>query len=313
MRLVETIDLQVSYKPFFAQATTVLHGINFHLNEGEIIGLIGHNGAGKTTFLRSVLGMMIPERGTVKVLGLDPVRNRNIIMNKMGVILDGQRDLPARWTVWEVLHYASIIYSVASSDAQKRISYCVDTFGLSKYKNSVITTLSRGTKQKVILALAMIHNPKILIFDEPFIGIDQTTSENFQILISELVTSVGLSAIFTSHQLGFIEKLSNRIVIISQGKIIADENLEILVKKIGQQAIKITFENINEAAFVGLETHGIYLDSLANSIIAQADVSTLFKVFEVAKKYQLTLRNLNERVGIDEVFNFFAKQDSKKE
>lgn len=258
MRVVEITDLQVTYKPFFAKPTTVLYGINFHLNEGEIVGLIGHNGAGKTTFLRSILGMIIPEHGSVNILGLNPIYHRSKIMKNVGVILDGQRDLPTRWTVLEVLNYTSIIYNIPFSYAKERIDYYIDIFGLSKYKYSTMMTLSRGTKQKLILAIAMLNDPKILIFDEPFIGIDQITSDTFQSIILELVKTKGLSAIFTSHQLGVIEKLSNRIVIISQGQIIANENLEMLIKKIGQQAIKITFEHIPETAFFGFKDQGIY-------------------------------------------------------
>lgn len=200
--------------------------LNLSINEGEIVGYIGPNGAGKSTTIKMIAGVMKPTSGKVLVAGRDPGRNRITHQLELGVVL-GQRsrllwDLPVR----ESFIYQGLVYRVPYKTLQKNINQVVQMFDISSLFEQPVRQLSLGQRMRCEIALNLLHQPRILLLDEPTIGLDIDAKASLRNAIRHSARELNTTIILTSHDLGDVEALSNRIVILSKGKIIFDGNLK---------------------------------------------------------------------------------------
>lgn len=202
--LVELRDVLAYYRIPGRAPKKALDGAELTLSEGEVVGLLGPNGAGKTTLMRVILGMMHAESGYVSVLGLDPSMHRHQVVKQCGAIIDGQRELPPRWTPMDLLRFVGAHYGIPDQVVRQRARDLLERFGLGAHANSLINSFSRGMKQKLALILAVLHDPKVLVLDEPTLGLDvETTREMLDMIRS--FASDGRAVLISSHQLGVIQ------------------------------------------------------------------------------------------------------------
>ncbi|GMB10282.1 MAG: sodium export ATP-binding protein natA [Candidatus Improbicoccus devescovinae] len=194
----------------------VLNDISFDLNKGEVLGLIGENGAGKTTLLRILSTMLIPDSGEALVNEYDLVREPDKIRNNIGILFGSEVGLYDRLSVFENLEYFAVLGGMSLSDARRRIMYLADEFEFNEYINKLAYVLSKGMKQKVAIARAIITDPKIMLFDEPDSGLDFKASRIFFKFLEEC-KSRNKSVIFSSHSMWNIKLYSDRIMILRSG------------------------------------------------------------------------------------------------
>ena len=195
-----------------------LDDISFEINPGEIVGLLGPNGAGKTTTLRILTGFFTPTLGQVKYDNLDIVEDSLKIRQKIGFLPENNplyEDLKVR----EYLSYAGEMHNLSKDKLKEAVNKVAEICGLKDRKNQEIGTLSKGYRQRVGLAQALIHDPEILILDEPTEGLDP----NQRIEIRDLIKKIGAqkTVILSSHVLSEVEATCNRVLIINKGKIVA--------------------------------------------------------------------------------------------
>jgi ABC-2 type transport system ATP-binding protein len=200
--------------------------ISFDLKDGEVVGFLGANGAGKTTTLKMITGYLVPTNGEIKVNGLDIVDNTSKIQEMIGYLPE-LNPLYTEMRVYDYLEFLGSIRNIKGSDFKQALSRVVDKCGLSGVVHKVIADCSKGYKQRIGLAAAMIHDPKILILDEPVTGLDP----NQIVEIRSLIKSLGKEKLvfMSSHILQEIQATVDKIIIIDKGKIVANGTNEELM------------------------------------------------------------------------------------
>ena len=200
--------------------------ISFDLKDGEVVGFLGANGAGKTTTLKMITGYLVPSNGDIKVNGLDIVDNTSEIQEMIGYLPE-LNPLYTEMRVYDYLEFLGSIRNIKGADFKQALSRVVDKCGLSGVVHKIIADCSKGYKQRIGLAAAMIHDPKILILDEPVTGLDP----NQIVEIRSLIKSLGKEKLvfMSSHILQEIQATVDKIIIIDKGKIVANGTNEELM------------------------------------------------------------------------------------
>ena len=205
-------------------ATVAVSDVSFQVNEGEIFGLIGPNGAGKTTTMECVEGVRQPDRGTISILGLDPLRDVYRLQNRIGVQLQ-QAQLQKRIKVWEAVDLWASLYTNAVDGGR-----LLEQLGLDGKRDAWFMTLSGGQKQRLFIALALINDPEVVFLDELTTGLDPQSRR----AIWELVRGIrerGKTVLLTTHLMEEAERLCDRVAIIEHGKIVDIGSPEELVER----------------------------------------------------------------------------------
>ena len=183
--------------------------LSFEVKDGELFGLLGLNGAGKTTTFRMILGLLDDYTGNITIDGEKINYN---ITDKIGFLTE-ERSLLTKLTVCEQIVYYGVLKSMTEEDILKKLDYWLDRFAISEYKNKRIKELSKGNQQKVQFISAIINEPKLLILDEPFSGLDPINVELFKEVILELKKK-GTSIIFSSHRMEHVELFCEKLVVL---------------------------------------------------------------------------------------------------
>ena len=215
-------------KSFFSREYIIkkaVDNISFEIEDGEIVGYIGANGAGKSTTIKMMIGILSPSSGTISINGLIPYEDREKNAKDIGVVF-GQRtqlwwDLPLS----ETFSLLKDIYDVNDKDYKERMEFLNEVLEINEFILSPVRTLSLGQRMRADLAAALLHNPKIIYLDEPTIGLDVVVKEKVRSAIKEINKKYGTTVILTTHDLNDIEELCNRIIIIDNGIKIYDGSL----------------------------------------------------------------------------------------
>lgn len=215
--------------------------ISFSISKGEIVGYIGSNGAGKSTTIKMMTGILNPTSGICLVDGIDPSKNRKENAQNIGVVF-GQRtqlwwDLPLS----ESFTILKEIYNVSDEAYEEQMEFLNRVLELNEFFDRPVRTLSLGQRMRADLGAALLHNPKVIYLDEPTIGLDIVVKDNIRHAIKEINEKYQTTVILTTHDIGDIEELCSRIIIIDEGKKIYDGTLENLKDTYGKRR-KITME-----------------------------------------------------------------------
>lgn len=201
-----------------------LTDVNLSIADGEIFGFIGHNGAGKTTTIKSVVGILTYDSGRILVNGMD-IKEKPMECKQITAYIPDNPDLYEMLTGIQYLNFISDIYKIDKNKRTEIITKYADMFEITKNLGDVISTYSHGMKQKLALISALIRNPKLLILDEPFVGLDPKAAFLVKETMKDLCKN-GTSIFFSTHVLEVAEKLCDKIAIIKDGKIIATGTVE---------------------------------------------------------------------------------------
>lgn len=239
--------------------------ISFEVKTGEILGFLGPNGAGKTTTMKAITCYLSPDSGDIKVGGLSVLQNPSAVKKNIGYLPENN-PLYADMAVIDYLKFAAELQNVPKEKIKDRLWEMIQVCGLKNEKHKKIRELSKGYKQRVGLAQAMIHDPKILILDEPTTGLDP----NQIVEIRELIRRIGRekTVILSSHILAEVEATCDRIIIINKGKIVADGTSEELRKQAqGDEILKIQIKDgeVNEIFRALQSIESVALVDLVNS------------------------------------------------
>ncbi|WBW98400.1 ABC transporter ATP-binding protein [Oceanirhabdus sp. W0125-5] len=221
--------------------------MNFKINKGEIVGYIGANGAGKSTTIKMMSGILVPTSGECIVNGMIPYENRTKNAKNIGVVFGQKTQLWWDLPLGETFNILKDIYEVEDKAFKERLYFLDDVLEISKFKNNAVRTLSLGQRMRADLAASLIHNPQILYLDEPTIGLDVMVKERIRQAIKEINREYKTTIILTTHDMSDIEELSHRIIMIDEGKKIYDGELNELKKEFGvEKTLKIELKNSNK-------------------------------------------------------------------
>jgi ABC-2 type transport system ATP-binding protein len=213
--MIEIANLTKNYGSFVA-----VNGISFRAAPGQIFGFLGPNGAGKTTTIRIVSGLSLPTAGSVLVNGIDVTADPVAAKASMGYVPD-RPYLYEKLTGRELLHFVADLYRKDWRVCEPRAVELLDWFGLHDWIDARIENLSHGMKQKLVIVSALVHDPAVLVIDEPMVGLDALAQRQVKVLFRRLA-SEGKTVLLTTHTLSVAEAVCDRIAIINRGRIVAE-------------------------------------------------------------------------------------------
>lgn len=217
--------------------------ISLHIEKGDIYAFIGHNGAGKTTLLKAITGIHSFDKGAVYIDGLDMQKNPLEVKKRIAYVPDNP-DVYEFMTGIQYLNFIADVFMISAADREQKIKDYADRFEITSSLGDLISSYSHGMKQKLVLISALLHDPKLLIMDEPFVGLDPKATFLLKEIMAEL-TKRGGAIFFSTHVLDVAEKLCNKVAIIKEGHLITSGLMSEVIKD--QSSLEALFmETVNE-------------------------------------------------------------------
>ena len=202
-----------------------VNDISFSVSQGETLAFIGPNGAGKSTTIKMLTGILCPTSGDVKVLGLNPNKDRVKLSYQIGSVFGQKEQLWVHLSAYENFKFFGSIYDIKKTELNKRIEELSSIFDIKEFMYQPVKSLSLGQRMKCEMVASLLHNPKMLFFDEPTIGLDPIAKETLRQLIKKINKELNTTIFFTSHDVGDIEEVCKRVIIINDGKIVLDDSM----------------------------------------------------------------------------------------
>ena len=273
-----------------------VNNLSFSVNDGEIFGLLGLNGAGKTTTFRMILGLLDDYTGNIY---LDDKKIDYSVTDKIGFLTE-ERSLLTKLTVLEQIKFYGVLKEMKESDIESKLDYYLDLFNVKEYKNKKIKELSKGNQQKIQFISSIIHEPKLLILDEPFSGLDPLNVELFKKVIIDLKNK-GTSIIFSSHRMEHVELFCDKIVVLVHGNSV----LEGYIKDIKDNYKKKNIFVIGDINKKEIEKEkGVVSVSYEKGeyIIKIEDEKYVSNIFKKISKYDNITKFCVEDASLNEIF-----------
>ncbi len=302
--VLEVKGLEKSYGKF-----KVVKGISFSIKEGEIFGLLGPNGAGKSTTINMITGVLAKDSGSIKILGKTLEEDWEFVKNNMNVS-SAYFNLSGILTINQNLTVYAKLYNV--KNIQAKIDRLLEDFELMSHKNKLAENLSSGQRTRLNLCKGLINEPKLLLLDEATIGLDPDIAEKTRRLILEYQKRTNCSILFTSHYMGEIEQMCDRIAFLGDGKIIKVDTVANLKKMIKKQQVEIDFIKSNKKLkelFLEKDINIIIEDD--NRIIFEIDAhgDKLYRLMSSLFKRGHFVRNMHiKRPTLDDIFIKIARK-----
>lgn len=236
--MLEVKELSKKFKD-----AVVVDKLSFNVNKGEIVGLLGENGAGKTTTLRMISTMLKITSGEVKVNDYDASKEPEKVRREIGILFGGDIGLYDRLTGRENIRYFANLFGIKDHEANKRIDELSKDFGMEDYIDKKVGKFSRGMKQKVSISRSIVHNPSVMLFDEPSTGLDVRATRVVHEFIKKCKEE-NKTILFSSHSMAEVEKLCDRVIIIHKGKLVEQGRINELKEKYNTEDLEEVFVSL---------------------------------------------------------------------
>lgn len=271
-----------------------VNNINLSIDKGEIIAFIGPNGAGKSTTIKMLTGILCPSSGQAIVSGVNPAKQRKKLAYKIGTVFGQKEQLWTHLTPYDNFKFFGAIYDLKDYEIEKRIKELNDTLELNDFINTPVRNLSLGQRIRCEIAASLIHKPEILFLDEPTIGLDPVVKENIRVLIKRMNKEFGTTIFLTSHDVGDIEKLCKRVIIINDGKVVLDDSMSnlkynYLNKKIIEVKMKEKVNLSDEDGITVLKDKGYGLKLSID--VSKKSVSDVIRMLDTDKIIDINISN----------------------
>jgi len=287
-------------------AQKALNNVSFTVNSGEIVGFLGPNGAGKSTMMKIITCFIPPTEGTVKVCGFD-INEQSIEVRQQIGYLPEHNPLYLDMYVKEFLEFTGGLYKIKK--LKDRVKEMIELTGLQAEQKKKIGALSKGYRQRVGLAQAIIHDPKVLIMDEPTTGLDPNQLEEIRALIKTLGKEK--TVMLSTHIMQEVEAVCHKVIIINKGEIVADENTQTLQKNSNKQLFTVEFDKaVSKSALRSISgiTELNQLEGNVWQLTTELEKDIRKEIFDFAVKNQLSVLTLNkEEQKLEDVFKKLTK------
>lgn len=297
MQALEAYNLKKTFRRA-NQIVEAVKNVSLSISPTEVLAFLGPNGAGKTTTIKMMAGLIQPDAGSVRIAGIDP-HNNPAALQKLGAVLEGNRNVYWRLTPEENLEYFGVLKGLTRREARKSGTALLERFGLMHKRRAPVQNLSRGMQQKLAFAVALVHQPLLLLLDEPTLGLDVEATEDVKILVRE-IAACGCAILLTTHQLTIAEELSDRIAIIQNGEILAESPTQKLIQQFSGTAYKIEIEaTLDKVRIAELETIGADIEDEKKIYISKPEL--LYKVLDILK-YMPIKSVTKEQANLKKIF-----------
>ncbi len=254
--------------------------LDLEVEDGEIMGIIGHNGAGKTTILKMIVGLISPTSGTVEVMGRDVAKESTYVKQFIGYLPE-ESSLYENMAVAEYLMFFSELYKVPKHKAEERIDLLLGSLKLPE-QDKLTGELSKGMKRKVAIARALLHDPRILILDEPNAGLDPLTSF-FIINYLKSLKDQGKTILLSAHNLFHVEYICDRVAILKNGQVVICDSMEAIRKNLGRREYEVIFKSDDKLDYEQKE---------GNYVFRTTDIGEVASILENISENNWALVNL---------------------
>ncbi len=291
-----------------------VNNISFSVKHGERIAFIGPNGAGKSTTIKMLTGILFPTSGNVNILGLDPTKNRKKLAYQIGTVFGQRSQLLPNLPLTDSLEFFGVMYDMSEKEIKTRITELIELFDLDSFITQPVRKLSLGQRMRAEVAASLIHKPKIILLDEPTIGLDVVAKKALRDLLLKINKEENTTIFLTSHDVGDIESLCERTIVINHGEVIKDLPTEDLSKtfiyeKYIDLVAKTSFENFPE-----LPKGITYSSKDKNKITVIVDIKTIS--VQNSLKELLTLFEVEDidvyNADLETVIRHIYEKDSQK-
>lgn len=271
----------------------VVDDVSFEVEKGKIYGILGRNGAGKTTIIKMILDIINKDHGEVLFDG----RKLNVIKDRVGYLPE-EKSLYYKTTVKNQLIYFAMLSGLNRKDAKTKIDYWVDRFQIGDFYNKVVDTLSKGNQQKVQIISTIVNDPNIIVFDEPFSGLDPVNSEILRDIVIELMNK-GKYILFSTHQMSYVEEFCENILIMKKGKQCLSGNLVEIKKGYGRRKLILEIDGrLPDLKIFGVNNitkhNSFYEIDISNENIANHILNILFQHRVKVINFSLKYKSLHE-------------------
>ncbi|ELY39793.1 ABC transporter ATP-binding protein [Natronorubrum tibetense] len=277
-------------------AVTAVDDVSFEIETGSIVGLLGPNGAGKTTLIKSILGMVLPDAGAVRIRGIDVYDRPREAYASVDAMLEGARNDYWRLTVRENLRYFATISGVDPDSVSDRHDRLLTQLGLEAKADVPVRELSRGMKQKVSLASVLAGGAAVVFLDEPTLGLDIESSRTLQRELRRLVEEEDLTVILSSHDMDVVETVCDRVLIMSDGAVVADDTVAALLDGTDRHRVQIASRDLDAAIVSRLEGRfdAIHVEprDRGNLIEVTTDSDGLYELLDTLRAADVTLERV---------------------
>jgi len=271
--------------------TTVVENLNMQIEAGEIVGIIGHNGAGKSTILKMTAGLVEPTSGNIRVMGRDIQKNSVKIKQHIG-FLPEESPLYEAMTAQQYLLFFSELYRMPRQKAQKRIDQLLHSLDLAE-KDKLTGDFSKGMKRKTAIARALLHDPDLLILDEPNSGLDPLTSF-FILNYLKTLKNEGKTIILSAHNLFHVETICDRVGIIKNGKLLIFDTMDAIRARLGKREYQIVFKADQKLDYEMVD---------GNYIFRAAEVDDIAAMLETVSENKWALADLSmKESALEEIY-----------
>lgn len=297
-------SLKSIFRPSYRYIPAV-DNISFRIEEGEMLAFIGPNGAGKSTTIKMLTGILYPDKGKAEVLNLDPALKRKQLSYRIGTVFGQKEQLWTHLTPYDNFKFFGAIYDLKDSEVETKINELKQVFELDEFIDTPVRNLSLGQRIRCEIVASLIHSPKILFLDEPTIGLDPVVKENIRALIKKMNKEYHTTIFLTSHDIGDIEKLCKRIIIVNHGRIVMDDSMENI--KYHYLNKKIVEVKMKEAAEFGDEDGITVLKSKGNNLKLEIDttkknISDALKLLDADNILDINISNVPLENIITEIY-----------
>jgi len=279
-----------------AQAVTAVDGVSFTIERGSVVGLLGPNGAGKTTLIKSILGMVLPDEGTVRIGGVDARTSPRSAYAHVDAMLEGARNDYWRLTVRENLRYFATVSGVDPDSVADRHERLLDRLELAEKADVPVRDLSRGMKQKVSLASVLAGGADVVFLDEPTLGLDVESSRTLQRELRRLVAEEELTVVLSSHNMDVVERVCDRVVIMADGRVVADDSVDALLGGDDAHRLELTSSAFDDALLEALAERREVVDTERRDgggrIEVRADSDQLYALMATLADRGVTLESV---------------------
>ncbi|WP_130859416.1 ABC transporter ATP-binding protein [Gracilibacillus phocaeensis] len=300
--MLETASLRKVYKK-----NTAVDDVNFYLQEGESVGLLGPNGAGKSTLISMISTLLKPTSGTVMWNGEDILKSPNIIRPILGVVPQ-EIALYKELSAYENVKFFGKIYGIRGKKLETRAQEVLELVGLASRQKEQVKNYSGGMQRRINIAVALLHEPEIIIMDEPTVGIDPQSRSYILEMVKKLKEERGMTVLYTSHYMEEVERLCDRIYIMDHGKVIATGSKQELVSILAtEETIQLELEQLSEPFIKQLEAHEPILKVTKTekglTLIVTKNSRPLAAIFRMAEEQQVVVNGVNIAVpSLEDVF-----------
>lgn len=286
-------SLKSIFKPKY-KIKKAVNNLSLTVEKGEVIAFIGPNGAGKSTTIKMLTGILTPTKGEAIVAGINPAKQRKKLAYKIGTVFGQKEQLWTHLTPYDNFKFFGAIYDLKDYEIERRIKELNDTLELDEFINTPVRNLSLGQRIRCEIAASLIHKPEILFLDEPTIGLDPVVKENIRVLIKRMNKEFGTTIFLTSHDVGDIEKLCKRVIIINDGKIVLDDTMQnlkyhYLNKKIIEVKMKEKVNLHDEDGITILKDKGYNLKLSID--VSKKSVADVIKLLNTDKIIDINISN----------------------